>query len=153
MPPENSHKIRRVQDADLAACVDVFVEVFNGPPWNEDWGQDAARLRIADCFRTPGFQGWVAEAGGAVSALALGYRELYNRECHFFLKEMCVRPAWQRRGAGRGLMDQLTRELADAGVHRVYLLTARDGDAEAFYRQCGSYVSPRTVMMGRRLSE
>ncbi len=36
-------------------------------------------------------------------------------------------------------------------VGKVYLLTARDGPAQAFYAKCGFYVSPRMVLMGRRL--
>lgn len=106
MTPRTDQEFRPVRDADLAACVEVFLEVFNGPPWNENWAPEAARRRLEDCFRTPGFQGWVTETDGVLSALALGYREPYNRECHFFLKEMCVRPAWQRRGVGRGLMER-----------------------------------------------
>ena len=163
---------RPARATDLPACADLFLDVFNGPPWNEHWERADAVRRLADCFGTPGFQGWVGEAagkgggsdddgsdddgsggGGSLTALALGDREPYNGQSHYFLKEMCVAPAWQRRGVGRALVDRLTADLAAAGVHRVYLLTARDGVAEAFYRSCGFYVSPRMIMMSRRLSE
>jgi aminoglycoside 6'-N-acetyltransferase I len=150
MQPQTNHNIRAVEEVDLSACVALFVDVFNAPPWNETWNRDGALERLNDCFRTPGFAGWVLEGHGQLRAFALGYRGRYDRERHFFLKEMCVHPACQRQGLGQELMAQLCSDLAASGVRRVYLVTARGGPAEAFYQCCGFAVSPRIEVMSRR---
>jgi aminoglycoside 6'-N-acetyltransferase I len=150
MQPQSNHNIRAVEEVDLSACVELFVDVFNAPPWNETWDRDGALERLDDCFRTPGFAGWVIEGDGKLRAFALGYRERYDQERHFFLKEMCVQPAYQRQGLGQELMARLCSDLAASGVRRVYLFTARGGPAEAFYKRCGLAVSPRIVPMSRR---
>lgn len=94
-----------------------------------------------------------AEHDGGLAALAVGYCETYEQQRHFYLKVMCVRPSLQRQGVGRSLVSRVMDDLTSTGVARVYLLTTRGGKAEAFYARCGFYVSPKRILMARRLSE
>ncbi len=72
---------------------------------------------------------------------------------HFYLKEMFVHPALQRRGIGSGMLRELKRTLGHHGVRRIYLLTERDGAAADFYGAQGLYQSPRMTMMVCRLEQ
>ncbi len=142
-----------IDQSHLPACAELFESTFNGPPWNEVWHPQDVERRLADCYHTPNFYSLVAMDTGGLLGFALGCRESYNRQQHFFLKEMCVTPDHQRAGIGTQLMERLVADLSGMGVSRVYLLTARDGIAEAFYRKRGFYVSPKMVVMGCRLTE
>ena len=143
--------ISSLDQANLPACVSLFINVFNQPPWNEHWHIDGVQKRLEDCYHTPGFYGLVARNTTDVLGFVAGYVEQWDTSKHYFLKEMCVARAYQRHGDGTTLMQTLDTQLHINGVERIYLLTARDGTAQAFYQTCGFYVSPKMILMAKRL--
>ena len=128
----------------------LYVEVFNNPPWNDRWSVETARKRLADILDTPGFLGNVYVDHGLLG-FAVGYCEQWHSGLHFYLNEMCVRTDRQRMGIGAALIEQLVQTLQQMQVENMYLLTMRDGPAEAFYAKHGFRTSPRMVMLSRRL--
>ena len=40
--------IRETVPADWTDCASFFVEVFNAPPWKEEWTPDSALQRLAE---------------------------------------------------------------------------------------------------------
>jgi ribosomal protein S18 acetylase RimI-like enzyme len=143
-------KIRGTVPADLTDCARFFGEVFNAPPWNEAWSEDAAMQRLTECARTPNFVGLIAEDGAEIVALAFGYWQRYQEERHFYLHEFCVATERQGEGIGKALLEELNTRLQAAGMSRIYTLTARDTSAQEFYAKGGFYVSPKMIMMARR---
>ncbi|TQM65176.1 acetyltransferase (GNAT) family protein [Humibacillus xanthopallidus] len=121
---------------DLDACVSLYVDTFNAPPWNESWTDDDAAQRLGDFLATPRAYGVCSlSSDGQVLGFALGHLERSQGDDHFLLKEMCVRTSMQREGHGTRLLQALTDHLAH--VRHWYLLTARDSDASAFYERNG----------------
>ncbi len=45
--------IRPLSTDDLDACVEIYVEDFAAPPWEESWAPVDARLRLTDFLATP----------------------------------------------------------------------------------------------------
>lgn len=120
----------------LAACVSLYVDTFNAPPWDESWNADDAAQRLGDFLATPRAYGvCLLNSDGEVLGFALGHLERSGVEDHFLLKEMCVRTSMQRKGHGTRLLEALTDHLGH--VRHWYLLTARDSDASAFYERNG----------------
>lgn len=120
----------------LGPCVDLYVDTFNGPPWNETWTSVDAAQRLGDFLSTPrsyGVCSW--DSGGTLLGFALGHLERSGADDHFLLKEMCVRTSRQREGHGTRLLEALSERLGD--VRHWYLLTARDSDASSFYQGNG----------------
>ena len=140
-----------IQPDDLGACAEAFVEVFNGPPWGEDWTVASAVSRLTEIAHTPGFVGLKATADGRVMGFAIGYTESLATRTDYYLKEMCVVPAMQGQGVGTALLTELKARLVAMGVRKMYLLTRRDGPAAGFYEKNGFYTSDRMIMMGHRL--
>jgi GNAT superfamily N-acetyltransferase len=121
---------------DLDACVALFVDVFNAPPWNESWRAEDAAQRLGDFLATPRAVGvCLAASDGGLLGFALGHVERSGPDDHFLLNEMCVRTSEQRQGHGTQLLDALNERLGD--VRQWYLLTARDSDASRFYERNG----------------
>lgn len=112
----------------------LFVEVFNGPPWNDAWSPATAEARILEIAETPGFQGVASRQDGALVGFAIGHLETSDGGPEFLLQEMCVHPSLQRIGVGTELVEALTQR---SGVSRWYLLTDREGDAAKFYERLG----------------
>lgn len=120
----------------LDACVSLYVDTFNAPPWNESWNADDAVQRLGDFFATPRAHGvYSRNSDGEILGFALGHLERSGADDHFLLKEMCVRTSEQRTGLGTRLLVALTDHLEH--VRHWYLLPARDSDASAFYERNG----------------
>jgi aminoglycoside 6'-N-acetyltransferase I len=142
-------KLQSIEHQHLKACATLFISVFNSPPWNEKWSQDAALKRLEDCYNTPGTYGIVAIVEDEVCGFAIGVVEQYDQNENFYLKEMCVDSTKQRSGIGTKLMDALYSNLVSKGVSMVYLLTIRDSPAAAFYEKCGFLNSSKMIMMSK----
>lgn len=87
-----------------------------------------------------------------IVGFALGQVEQWATSRHFLLREICVALQMQRRGVGSQLMQALEDHLREAGIERIVLHTAREGNAQAFYNRCGFHTSARMVMMSKRLA-
>lgn len=119
-------------EQNLGACATLYVQAFNGPPWNESWRVEDAVQRLGDMLATPRALGvCVSSPDGDLLGFALGHLERSGPEDHFLLNEMCVRPARRREGHGTALLAALADRLPE--VRQWYLLTARDSDAARFY--------------------
>ena len=141
--------IRTLVGADLEACVELYVDTFNAPPWSESWTAEDARRRLEDVMATPRSHGVGAwDECGSLIGFAVGCRERSEREDHFLLREMCVRSDRRQEGWGTRLLGVLALEVAE--VRHWYLLTAGESGAAAFYeslgfrpaRRMGVYVRP-----------
>ncbi|RYD46172.1 MAG: GNAT family N-acetyltransferase, partial [Verrucomicrobiaceae bacterium] len=113
---------RIFQEDDLQPCVDLFVSTFAQPPWDETWAPDLVRARLDQIIRTPHSFGVVLTDGPDITGFALGFSEPWHEGSHFYLKEMCIAPRYQRQGLGTRLMEYLTTELRARDSRRIYLL-------------------------------
>ena len=147
-------RTRLIEQGDIDQCAEVFVGVFNSASWKEGWDTVEALTRLEALYKTPGFHGVLAEESSKVFGFAMGRVEQWSgQRKQFYLEEMCVESSHQRRGIGTAIMQALCRELSRLRVEKIYLLTSRDGAAEAFYRRCGFDVNFRIIMMGKYVGE
>jgi aminoglycoside 6'-N-acetyltransferase I len=133
----------------LGAAASLLVSVFNAPPWNDAWTEPAARGRLDELTLTPGYVGVALHEDKRLCGFAMGHKEQWFSGKHFHLQEICVRPDRQRHGVGTALITALQARLRD--VEQVYLLTARQSPASAFYERCGFRPARRQGVMLKRL--
>jgi aminoglycoside 6'-N-acetyltransferase I len=132
----------------LAAAVELFVDVFNAPPWNDRWSAESAGQRLLDLVDTPGYAGAaLVDADGAMLGFVGGYRQRWYDGWHFYLAEMAITRRRQRGGLGTRLLSDFLTGLDD--VSGVYLLTQVDGAAAAFYAKLGFRPAGRQSVMTR----
>ena len=121
-----------IEEKDIPDCAEVFVEVFGNEPWNEEWHIADARARLEEIYHTRGPYGVIAIEDGEAVGFAMGHTEQWRRgKKHFYIKEMCALTDRQRHGLGTGLMKTLCSDRAKRDVEAIYLLTAREGPAQA----------------------
>ncbi|RWZ54632.1 GNAT family N-acetyltransferase [Halobacillus fulvus] len=145
-------EMRTLNVRKLDECTALYIDVFNRDPWNDGWTYEDARERLGDIFRHPKFNGIGMYDGDQLIGFLAGHKEKWLSGQHFYMNEMCVKKESQGKGAGTLLISELERLCQQSDITRIYLLTARDGQAEAFYRKNGYYISPKMMMMAKRLN-
>ncbi|SDL86126.1 GNAT family N-acetyltransferase [Sediminibacillus halophilus] len=146
------YQVRFLLKSDLLICSKTYTDVFNRPPWNDGWEREKAQERLADIFYQPKFVGIGAfTEEGTLIGFLLGYSEKWVKANHFYLNEMCVASAYQGRGIGSSLIDELETYCVDHNINSIYLLTAREGLTEAFYKKNGFNSNTGMVMLAKRL--
>lgn len=137
---------------NIEECTKLYTNVFNKEPWNDGWKDEDAKERLSDIFSNPKFLGiGIYDEKQKMIGFLLGYTERWLSSNHFNLNEMCVMTELQSRGIGSYLIGALETQCKENNISRIYLLTAREGQAEAFYKKNGYYVSPKMIMMSKRL--
>ncbi len=153
LSPVLDPEIRPIQLNDMDDVAALYCAVFNMPPWNDAWTECTAATRLTDTLSTPGALGFLAWYEGRLVGGVVGYQEQWFDGVHFYLKEMFVHPAMQRRGIGTHLIRHLTHTLRQDGIRQIYLLTERAGSAADFYGVQGFSVSRRMALMTRPLDQ
>ncbi len=131
-----SHYVQIDQNSILTFS-DLYVSVFNAPPWKDGWSLEAVHERFLSFFKYPSFFGLGHITNGLPDALAFGWSERWVNGWHFHLKEMCVASHGQRQGLGGKLIAELEQRLLLQRIGRVFLETGHSAPARAFYEKHG----------------
>lgn len=150
LPSSMSEEILAFTTEYLDECAHLAVEVFNAEPGNQHWTRETARIRLLEMLNTPGFVGFIWRTQEMLG-FVVGNCEQREDTLRFELKTICVRSDRQSQGIGTKLLHQLMNTLATMNVTSIYLLAAKDGQAEAFYKNNGFQRSPRTSVMSHQL--
>ena len=145
-------ELREFSPEDLESCVQVFVEVFRQPPWNDRWPSfERAQQYVSDLTGIPGFRGFLALQGGEIAAFCLGHRRRWWQGDEYYVNEMGVLPAQQHSGVGSKLIAFAEERLRQNGMQYVALLTERDIPAERFWLKQGYRQDRQTIFMFKYL--
>ena len=128
---------RPMERADIGACSALFCTVFSEPPWNEDVSPEEAQRYFENCFSLASVRGFVAESGGRIVGLAVGFLKPWRKGMEFYLDEFCVAPSFQWKGIGSSLLGEIPARLAEEGVFGAILNTERAYPAYSFYLKNG----------------
>jgi len=135
-------EIRSIQEDDVRKCAKLYASVFSSEPWNEEWTEDAAYLRLNHFHQSQGFVGLIAEDNGVIG-FVLGNSEPFLDSDIYYLREMCVLQDLQSNGVGGKLYITLENELKEKSVKSIYLTTGHDIPAENFYIKHGFKLSEK----------
>lgn len=145
-------EFQSISNSDLKRCAEIFIEVFNSPPWEEGWEVSSALPRMQEIAGTPGFVGIKAMKDEGMVGFVMGYAESFDAGSDFYLKEMCVLPKLQRQGIGSLLLEELKKQLRQVGARTLYLLTPKETPAAWFYEKNGFQTSKKMIMMAHFLN-
>jgi len=147
-------QFRSLSLKNIDECTELYIKVFNGEPWNDNWQEGDAKERLTDIFSNHKFLGvGVYDEKNNIIGFFAGYTERWLKSNHFNLNEICIKTALQNKGIGSKLLDRLEIKCKQNNISRIYLLTERAGQAEAFYKKNSFYVSPKMIMMAKRLKD
>lgn len=141
--------MKQIKGDMLDELTDLFIDVFNAPPWNDTWTREHARTRLLDIMKRPKFFGIAAYEENRPVGMVMGHGEQSFDGIHFQILEMCIANDRKGQGIGSDMMRELTAFLDEQGITSIYLLTMRGAGTEDFYRQHGFRVSDRMCVMSR----
>ena len=129
--------IRAYLPEDFMACRDLFVRVFNAPPWNDRWTDETASARLWEFTAHKRFVGFTLWEGGTLLGAVFAYAKSHYKGDEIFIEELFVAPDCQRQGHGAALMEALEAYAKARGLVSITLLTARGYPSFAFYEKRG----------------
>lgn len=144
--------IREFKSSDLELCVELFIDVFNREPWNDQWTNDRAKQYLMNFVNTPGFNGVVAANEPAIKGFIFGVSKCWWKGNEFFIHELCVRGDHHRSGIGTNMLQYLEQILIKEGIEDIALLTNRDIPAEMFYVKNGFKEIKRIVFLAKNIN-
>jgi ribosomal protein S18 acetylase RimI-like enzyme len=133
--------IRTFIPADAAAVVALWQAAGLTRPWNDPYADIARKQAVQpELFL-------VGELDGEIVATAMAGYDGHRGSIYY----LAIRPAEQRSGHGRALMDEVERRLLALGCPKLNLMVRRDNSAAiGFYERIG-YDEQGVVTLGKRL--
>lgn len=140
--------IREFKSDDIVKTVELYIRVFNSPPWNDKWTKETVIKRLTQMINCEGFYGLVCYENDEPIAMILGNHEYYYDGMQFIIKEFCVDNHFQGKGIGKKLLDIFTQKLKEKNIKETYLFTSKR--QSGFYEKCG-FETLDLVMMLKNL--
>lgn len=141
-------EIVNMELSDVAEYAKLFVSVFNSEPWNDNWTEETAVLRLENMMKTNTFIGKALYSEKELKGFIFGQKEYYFNGIHFQIQEFCVRSDEQKKGYGKALLQALKEELTRiGGVVNIYLITSKGDRTEGYYQRRGFVTSDNMILM------
>lgn len=136
---------------NLDDCIKLYQHVFNSHPWNESWNDESAKERLADLLHTPKFLGYSFYEDGMMIGFIAGNSKRTDNGLTFYIAELCVNNTIQGKGYGTRMLRAFEEELKRREIKSLYLLTAKEGQAQKFYEKNGYVVNENRIVMKKSL--
>lgn len=139
---------RKFDAADLERCTHLFLKVYSGDPWYDEWpSYEMAETYLREYIENPCFKGYVVEIEEKLVGVCFGHTKTWwqGREC--YIDEFYVDHAEQGKGIGSKLIDYVKEDLKQEGISCMTLLTERGYPAEGFYQKNGFRTKEDVIFM------
>lgn len=141
-------KVRQfIREKDLDDCIETFINVFNRPPWNDEWNYEKAKEFLLDYINHPSFLGFVCEDEEIQKGYLLGYIFKWWDIHHYYINEMFVKVACQNQRVGEFMLNEVKKILREKNIGSIIVLTMKNTNAEQFYLKHGFYHNECMVQM------
>lgn len=145
-------EVRQLREGAAGDIKRLFVKIFSGQPWNDNWSDDdQLRLYIDELIGQKNSLTFGAFAGGSLIALSMGQVRHWYEGTEYFINEFCVASERQGQRIGSLFMSEIEKACRDMGIVQLYLLTGKDAPAYGFYKKQGFEHCESTAAMGKRL--
>ena len=138
--------IENMKKERIADYAELYMSVFNVPPWNDSWSSETAHRRVSEMISTDTFIGKAAYIDDVTVGFIIGQHEQGDINVQFCLKEFCVKTTAQGKGIGTSLLNALKADLKKRGITHIYLITSHGENTEGFYQRRGFKTVSEIVM-------
>ena len=149
-----------VRDHELPALIELYIKVFNAPPWNESHDSVSTRNRFNSIFARPDAVCRRIMRGHKLAGYYIGHIEPSEDGYELMLKEVLVAPDLQYdettrkgQGIGRKLMADAEIYARNNKCSKITLSTSTGVGAYEFYRKLGYEALAASVEMEKAVSE
>ncbi len=144
--------VSEVGVGDIESIEALFVEVFTGEPWNDDWS-DRAQLRayMLDIMNCPNSLSFALHDGARLVGASLGSIVHWYAGTEYYVREFFVHPGRQGSGLGSFLLRSIEDELRGRDLRSIVLNTERNVPAYRFYVKNGFAEASETRFLHKGL--
>ena len=139
--------LRQTLPDDLNACVNLLMETYNPPPWNNHWTQDTGTKYLSELMSNDNFIGYVITEADMIIGAMFARRKTWWTNDEIFIDELFIKPDCQRQGYGGKLIAQAEKLSKELGLGGVTLLTNKYHPAKLFYDKNGYIVAEHVLFM------
>ena len=129
--------IKKFADCDLEKCCELYIEVFNQAPWNDEWTMDSAQLYLQELIDHKRFLGYTLWENDALLGVVLAHMKNHYRGEEIVVDELFISLDCQRKGYGMMLMEEVEKYAKENSFISVTLLTGVGMSAFNFYEKRG----------------
>ena len=129
--------VRNFSNDDFQQCCDLFIQVFNAPPWNDQWTNERAQIRLQDFIDNKRFIGFTFWDNDTLVGAVFAHMNTFYRGDELFIDELFISTAHQRKGYGMLLMDTIETFAKENNCVNITLLTGRGKPSFDFYEKLG----------------
>ena len=132
-------------------CVEMYISVFNSPPWNERWTKESAEERLRELTRNPSFVGFAVTKSERAVGYAFCCANTWWSRKELHIEHIFVANEEQGKGYGKALLDGIEAYMRENDIHGLNLLTNRNLPCAAFYEKNGFYAIDQLRYFGKRI--
>ena len=122
---------------DFDKCCDLFIKVFNEPPWNDNWTVETAKKRLKEFTDNKRFLGYTLWEDDMLIGAVFCHMKTHFSGDEIFIEELFVSQDYQRKGHGKALMNAVEQYAKENSFVSITLLTGTDSPAFEFYKNSG----------------
>ena len=146
------YAIKQLGVKDREAIKELFVSVFTGEPWNDDWSdREQLDLYITDMIGQNYSLTYGLYDGDELTGISLGYIKHWYSGTEYIINELCVRTDRQGQGAGTFFLSEIEKSVKELGLKQIFLLTDSNVPAYEFYKKNGYTEQTTNVAFAKRV--
>lgn len=146
------YRFQRLDEGAAAAIRELFVSVFSGEPWNDDWSDERQLdLYIHDLIGQSNSLTFGLYEGAELMGVSMGRIKHWYTGTEYCVDELCIRTVKQGRGTGRRFVREIEAACRALGLTHIFLLTEDNVPAFEFYKKLDFYKLEHNVAFARKL--
>ena len=130
-------EIKKYSSESFSACCNLYIGVFNAPPWNDTWSIEATQRCLKDLTDNKRFVGFTLWENDILVGAVFAHEKTFYKGEEIYIDELFISPSCQRAGYGKKLMSKIEEYARENGITAITLLTAISQPAFAFYEKQG----------------
>ena len=135
---QNAYRLERLVAGDSAAVKELFLSVFTGEPWNDDWSDERQLdAYLHDLTGQSNSLTYGLYDGETLVGLSMGHIKHWYTGTEYYIDEFCIRTDRQGLGLGTIFMQAVERDIRKMGLTQIFLQTGADVPAYRFYLRNG----------------
>jgi aminoglycoside 6'-N-acetyltransferase I len=140
--------IRKIELSDLPQIMEAFIRTYSKEPWNEDWDNVILKERITDFILVnTGINFCAVDAQANIVGVMFGRRNYWIKSKEYFVDEFFVDYAFQNKGVGQFMVEEISQILKADGYEDIILNTEKGFPCEKFYLKNGFQIKQSNIFM------
>ena len=128
--------IKEFSTSNLQKCCELYIQVFNGEPWNDNCTDEMAHAYLKELVEHKRFLGYTLWDGDCLIGAVFAHMKRFKYD-EIYIDELFISSDCQRKGNGTMLMSAIEKFAKENSIVSITLLTGVDKPAFNFYKKLG----------------